>query len=69
MSPQTGQSIVSWKTPEQEKIMELMSPLNDFLKDGYYYLVTASLFDSKYVGGDDQLLPGRAVFLPTRPCC
>lgn len=23
-----------------------------FLSDGYYYLVTASLFDSKYVGGD-----------------
>jgi hypothetical protein len=23
-----------------------------FLKDGYYYLFTASLFDSKYVGGD-----------------
>ncbi|REL37748.1 carboxypeptidase-like regulatory domain-containing protein [Rhodohalobacter sp. SW132] len=23
-----------------------------FLKDGYFYLVTASIFDSKYVGGD-----------------
>ncbi len=26
--------------------------LERFLKDGYYYLITASLFDSKYVGGD-----------------
>ncbi|MBE0654714.1 MAG: carboxypeptidase-like regulatory domain-containing protein, partial [Bacteroidales bacterium] len=26
--------------------------LERFLKDGYYYLFTASLFDSKYVGGD-----------------
>ncbi len=25
-----------------------------FLKDGYYYLITGSLFDSKYVGGDGQ---------------
>ncbi|MHC1702872.1 MAG: carboxypeptidase-like regulatory domain-containing protein [Tenuifilaceae bacterium] len=25
-----------------------------FLKDGYYYLFTASLFDSKYVGGDGK---------------
>jgi hypothetical protein len=26
--------------------------LERFLKDGYYYLLTASLFDSKYTGGD-----------------
>lgn len=26
--------------------------LERFLKDGFYYLVTASLFESKYVGGD-----------------
>jgi hypothetical protein len=25
-----------------------------FLKDGYYYLITASLFDSKYLGGDGK---------------
>jgi hypothetical protein len=25
-----------------------------FLKDGYYYLITGSLFDSKYVGGDEK---------------
>ncbi len=25
-----------------------------FLKDGYYYLITGSLFDSKYVGGDGE---------------
>ncbi len=27
--------------------------LERFLNDGYYYLFTASLFDSKYTGGDD----------------
>ncbi|MBN1116892.1 MAG: TonB-dependent receptor [Bacteroidales bacterium] len=26
--------------------------LERFLKDGYYYLITASIFDSKYTGGD-----------------
>jgi hypothetical protein len=25
-----------------------------FLKDGYYYLFTASVFDSKYAGGDGK---------------
>ncbi|MFO7924640.1 MAG: hypothetical protein R6U58_13210 [Bacteroidales bacterium] len=25
-----------------------------FLKDGYYYLIIGSLFDSKYVGGDGK---------------
>jgi hypothetical protein len=28
--------------------------LERFLKDGYYYLFTASIFDSKYVGGDGK---------------
>lgn len=28
--------------------------LERFLKDGYFYLFTASLFDSKYVGGDKK---------------
>lgn len=28
--------------------------LERFLKDGYYYLFTASLFDSKYTGGDGK---------------
>ena len=28
--------------------------LERFLKDGYYYMFTASIFDSKYVGGDGK---------------
>lgn len=28
--------------------------LERFLRDGYYYLFTASLFDSKYIGGDGK---------------
>jgi len=29
--------------------------LERFLNNGYYYLITASIFDSKYTGGDDEL--------------
>jgi hypothetical protein len=33
--------------------------LERFLKDGYYYLFTASLFDSKYKGGDGKVYSTR----------
>jgi hypothetical protein len=31
----------------------LTSPLERFLDKGFYYLVTASVYDSRYKGGDD----------------